>query len=340
MRPFSFQRPGSPEEAVAVVEPMGVAGQGGAFHAGGTTVIDLMKLHVLHPPSLTDLGGVLERGIEETGDGTLRVGAGTTMAEAAEHPAFLRAPVLSEALWKAASAQLRNVATLGGNLLQRTRCPYFRDNVSACNKREPGSGCAAKDGINRLLAVLGTSEECIANYPGDWANALILFDAVLETQSGEGGREIAFDDLHVLPGEDPARETILGDDELITAIRLTVPDWAGRSVYTKVRDRDSYAFALTSAAVALDLDGETVREARLAIGGAATVPWRAREVEDWLQGQTLTEDVAVEAGRRAFEGAKGWGENDFKIPLGRDTVARGLMEAKAMTPETNSGDSQ
>ena len=332
MRPFSFKRPGSLDEAVAMVEPMGVAGQGGAFLAGGTTVIDLMKLHVLTPPSLTSIAGILPTGIEVRGDGVVRLGAGTTMAAAAEDPAFRKVPVLSQSLWKAASSQLRNVARVGGNVLQRTRCPYFRDNVSPCNKRDPGSGCAARGGINRLLAVLGTSEECIANYAGDFANGLILFDAVVETRSSDGARKIPFDDLHVPPTESPSRETILGDDELIVSFELTVPDWASRSIYVKVRDRDSYAFALTSAAVALDLDGDTVRDVRLGLGGAATVPWRARQVEDWLRGRSLTEDVAREAGRHAYEGARGWGENDFKLALGPDTVARGLMEAKAMTP--------
>lgn len=328
MRPFSYQRPASADEAVAVVEPMGVAGQGGAFLAGGTTVIDLMKLHVVTPPSLTDLRGLGLDTIEEGDDGRLEVGARVTMAQAAEHPAFRdRAPVLSDALWKAASPQLRNVATLGGNVLQRTRCPYFRDNVSPCNKRDPGSGCAAIDGINRLLAVLGTSEQCIASYAGDWANALILFDTTVLTQTGDGGREIAFTDLHVPPTDDPARETILADDELILGYRLTIPDWARRSVYVKARDRESYAFALASAAVALDMDGDTVREARIGLGGVATVPWRAREAEEWLAGKTLDEDTALEAGRIAFDGAQGHGHNDFKIPLGRNTVAKGLLDA-------------
>lgn len=332
MQSFLFRRPGSIEEALSMVEPMGVAGQGGAFLAGGTTVVDLMKLHVLTPPSLTAVAGLLPAGIEVQNGTSFRFGAGTTMAAAADDPACRRIPVLAQSLWKAASPQLRNVAMLGGNVLQRTRCPYFRDTASRCNKREPGSGCAAKGGVNRLLAVLGTSEDCIANYAGDFANALILFDTVVETQGGQGAREIAFADLHIPPSANPAHETTLEDDELIVAFRATVPAWAARSVYVKVRDRESYAFALTSAAVALNLDGDTVHDARIAIGGAATVPWRARQVEQWLKGQTLTEAVAREAGRRAFEGARGWGGNDFKLTLGPNTVARGLMEAKLMTP--------
>ncbi len=330
MQPFDYRRPETIDAALADVAPMGRAGQGGAFLAGGTTVLDLMKLHVLAPPSLTDVQALGLDRIEEDGD-TLHVGARVTMAAAAEHPAFRdRAPVLSEALWKAASAQLRNVATLGGNVLQRTRCPYFRDNVSACNKRAPGSGCAAIGGVNRLLAVLGTSEDCIASYAGDWANALILFDPDVTIRGKGGERTVAFADLHVRPGSTPARETVLGDDELITGYRIALPAWSRRSLYVKARDRDSYAFALASAAVALDMDGDTVRAARIGLGGVATVPWRARAAEDWLAGQTLTEEVATEAGRRAFADAKGQGQNDFKIPLGRATVAKALLDAAAM----------
>ncbi|MCE7029649.1 FAD binding domain-containing protein [Jiella avicenniae] len=331
MKPFRYQAPGSVDAAVEAVDPMGIAGQGGAFLAGGTTLIDLMKLHVVTPPSVTDVKNLGLDTIEESG-GEVRIGARVTMAEAAEHPIFVeRAPALSDALWKAASPQLRNVATLGGNVLQRTRCPYFRDNVSPCNKRDPGSGCAAIGGINRLLAVLGTSENCIATYAGDFANALILFDATVETQrAGEGPRQIPFDDLHVLPEDHPERETMLGDDELITGYRFDLPDWARRSVYVKARDRESYAFALASAAVALDLDGDTIREARVGLGGVATVPWRAREAEDFLQGKTVSEDTALEAGRIAFEGAKGYEHNAFKIPLGRQVVAKAILDAAGM----------
>ncbi|WP_375261923.1 FAD binding domain-containing protein [Palleronia sp.] len=340
MIPFTYNAPGSIDEAVATVDPMGPAGQGGAFLAGGTTMLDLMKLTVVSPPSLTDIQKLGLDEIVQEGD-QVHLGARVTMAQAAEHP-LLRdgAPVLSEALWKAASPQLRNVATLGGNVLQRTRCPYFRDNVSPCNKREPGSGCAAIGGINRLLAVLGTSENCIASYAGDFANALILFDAVVETERPDGGRDIAFDALHLLPQDHPERETVLEDDELITGFRLTVPEWARRSRYIKVRDRESYAFALTSAAVALDMDGDTVREARVAVGGAATVPWRAEAVEDFLAGQALTEEVAMEAGRIAFEGAQGYEHNAFKIPLGQRTVAKALLDVAAIDQTPTGGGSE
>ncbi len=331
MKPFRYQAPADVAAAVEVVEPMGLPGQGGAFLAGGTTIVDLMKLSVASPHSLTDIRRLGMDAIRDDG-GTLHVGARTTMAEAAEHPAFRdRAPVLSDALWKAASPQLRNVATLGGNVLQRTRCPYFRDGVSPCNKRDPGSGCAAIGGINRLLAVLGTSEACIASYAGDFANALILFDPIVETaRPGDEGREIPFADLHVLPQDHPERETILEDDELITGFRIPLPSWARRSVYVKARDRESYAFALASAAVALDMDGDRVREARLGLGGVAATPWRAREAEAFLRGKTLNEETALEAGRLAMEGAQGYAHNAFKIPLGRRTVAKGLLDAAAM----------
>lgn len=335
MTPFAYQAPGSIEDALAAVEPMGPAGQGGAFLAGGTTILDLMKLSVVAPPSLTDIRHLGMNAIEQDAE-ELYLGSRVTMAEAAAHP-FLRerAPVLSEALWKAASPQLRNVATLGGNVLQRTRCPYFRDNVSPCNKREPGSGCAAIGGINRLLAVLGTSEHCIANYAGDFANALLLFDTVVETALPDGGRDLPLEQLHRLPEDQPQRETVLEDDELIVGFRLKIPAWARRSLYLKVRDRTSYAFALTSAAVALDLEGETVREARVAIGGAATVPWRASAVEEFLAGSRLTEATALEAGRLAFEEAEGYEHNAFKIPLGQRTVAKALLDAAAL--ETGDG---
>lgn len=332
MKPFKYKAPDSVNDAVASVEPMGPGGQGGAFLAGGTTILDLMKLTVVAPPSLTDIGKLGLNEITQKGD-DVTIGARVTMAEAAEHPAFReRAPVLSQALWKGASPQLRNVATLAGNVLQRTRCPYFRDNVSPCNKRSPGSGCAAIGGLNRTLAVLGTSEHCIANYAGDFANALILFDTVVETQRTRGGRKIPFETLHVRPQDHPERETVLGDDELIVRFLLTVPEWARRSLYLKVRDRESYAFALTSAAVALDMDGNTVREARVAIGGAATVPWRAEAVESFLAGKTIDESVAAEAGRIAFQDAKSHEHNAFKISLGQRTVAKALLDVAAMEP--------
>lgn len=342
MKPFRYSAPATAEEAVTSVEPMGPAGEGGAFLAGGTTMLDLMKLQVVTPPALTDIRRLGLTGIEAEGEDVF-VGARTTMAEAAEHPVFRdAAPVLSDALWKAASPQLRNVATLAGNVLQRTRCPYFRDVHAACNKREPGSGCDAIGGVNRILAVLGVSDDCIAHYPGDWANALVLFDATVETVSSEGTRSIPFGELHVLPGDTPHRETVLGDDELILGFRMQVPGWARRSLYVKARDRDSYAFALASAAVALDMDGPDapVREARVALGGVATTPWRAQAVESYLEGKTIDEDTALEAGRIAMEGAVPHEHTKYKIELGRRTVAKALLDGAKMDLSTRAGENQ
>jgi len=237
-------------------------------------------------------------------------------------------PLLSEALWRAASQQLRNMATLGGNLLQRTRCTYFRDAQFPCNKRIPGSGCSAINGLNRGHALLGGSEYCIAVYPGDWAIALVAMDAVVDTQSPRGLRTIAVADLHRQPGDTPHVETALAPDELILRTRVPASRLGRASTYQKVRDRESYAFALASAAVALILDGEIVQDARIALGGVATVPWRARVAEQSLIGQKLTEDLACQAGRIAFVDAKTQPQNAFRVPLGIETVADALLIAK------------
>jgi xanthine dehydrogenase YagS FAD-binding subunit len=223
---------------------------------------------------------------------------------------------------------LRNMATLGGNLLQRTRCTYFRDTQFPCNKREPGSGCSAIDGLNRGHALLGGSDHCIAVYPGDWAIALVAMDAVIDTQSPRGLRTIAVADLHRRPDDTPHIETALAPDELILRTRVPASRLGRASTYQKVRDRESYAFALVSAAVALQLDGEMVRDARIALGGVATVPWRARDAEQSLIGQSLTEDASREAGRIAFAGAKAQPSNAFRVRLGIETVADALTIAK------------
>ncbi|SMF53410.1 xanthine dehydrogenase YagS FAD-binding subunit [Azospirillum oryzae] len=330
MRPFQYERADTLEGAVKA------AGTGGAtqFIAGGTTLSDLMKLDVMRPERLVDVnpaaGGPAGR-IEATKSG-LRLGAMVRMAEAAEHPAVKTDyPVIAQALQLAASQQIRNMASLGGNLLQRTRCEYFRQVSWPCNKREPGSGCAAMDGVNRLHAVLGTSDACIASYPGDFAQALVALDAVVETVREKGGaRRIALSDLHRPPGDTPQVETVLEPGELITAITVPAGPWTRRSLYLKIRDRDSYAFALASAAVALDLDGEVVREARIALGGIATVPWRAREAEAALRGKTMDEAAATAAAEAALAGAQPRGDNAFKVPLAKQTIVRALMDAKRM----------
>lgn len=320
MRPFAFSR------IQGDAPPPGAT-----LLAGGTTLIDLMKLDVMRPDTVADINAMDHAAIE-TGPRGLRLGALARMADAAAHPAIARDyPVIAQSLLLAASAQIRNMASLGGNVLQRTRCPYFRDvSWTACNKRAPGSGCAALEGLNRKHAVLGTSPHCIATYAGDFAQSLIALDAAVEIAGPFGARRIAFADLHVEPGDRPDIETTLRPDEMITAFTIPALPFARRSLYLKIRDRQSYEFALASAAVALDLDGRTVREARIALGGVATRPWRAREAEAALKGRALDEASATTAARAAFAGAVTHGENDFKPELGRRTLVRALLETASL----------
>ena len=336
MRPFTYALATSAPDAVraATVPADAHVRSPVQLIGGGTTLLDLMKLDVMRPDRLIDvtpLDGDRYGRIEATPQG-LRLGALVRMSEAAEHPAIVRDyPVVAETLAMAASAQLRHMARLGGNVLQRTRCNYFRDpSYTQCNKRDPGSGCAALDGYNRLHAVLGVSDACIAHYPGDFAQALIALDAMVEVLGTSGARSLKFADLHRLPGTTPHIETTLAPGELITAFVIPAGPWTKRSVYTKVRDRDSYAFALASAAVALDMDGATVKSARIALGGVATVPWRAPEAEALLVGRKLDEAGATAAAKAAFAGAKVHEHNAYKVPLGEATVVRALMTAQAM----------
>jgi xanthine dehydrogenase YagS FAD-binding subunit len=338
MQPFTYGRP--KDASAAIRDVRGVSSQGGAsvqspaqYIAGGTNMTDTMKLNVTRPDRLVDINGLpqSEYGqIEVSGDG-LRIGALVRMAEAEDHQ-LIRSqyPVIFDTLKLAATRQIRNMASLGGNVLQRTRCEYFREVSWPCNKRNPGSGCAAIGGSNRAHAVLGTSEQCIAAYPGDFAQALIALGAKVETLGPRGKRSIAFEDLHREPGDQPNVETALEPGELITAYTIPAGPWTRRSRYVKVRDRDSYQFALASAAVALDLDGDKVRTARIALGGVATVPWRAYGAEQALTGQTLDETSAGKAAEIAFQDAVTQPHNAFKIPLGKQTIVRALLEAKAM----------
>ena len=338
MRPFAFVAADSADAAVRAaagsardLPPTDAPAQ---FLAGGTTLLDLMKLDVMRPQTVIDIGGLKrERGTIESGAEGLHIGALTTMAEAAANPIVRREyPVIAETLTLAASAQLRNMASLGGNVLQRTRCSYFRDTRwEACNKRAPGSGCAALDGVNRQHAILGTSDACIATYPGDFAQALIALDAQIDLAGAGGARRIAFAELHRPPGRTPEVETTLAPGELITAILVPAGPWTRRSHYLKIRDRESYQFALAAAAVALDLDdGGTVREARVALGGVATVPWRARESEAALRGRRLDEDAASAAAEAAFAAAAPRRHNAFKVALGKRTLVRALLETGQM----------
>ena len=327
MRNFAYYHPKNLADAIDAIRD-----SGGDILAGGTTVVDLMKIGVREPSALVDITGLGDLQGHEIGADRIRFGALARMAEVADDPALVvAAPVLTESLWKAASPQLRNMARLGGNILQRTRCPYFRDPAYAqCNKRKPGSGCAALDGgETNHHAILGGSASCVATYPGDWAQALIAFDAEIHTQGPGGRRTIPFAALHVLPGDTPEVETILQPGEIVTEITVPVVPALTASHYLKARDRESYAFASASAAVGVELDGDTVRDVRIALGGVAATPWRARAAEDSLKGKPLTEESARAAGRVAFADAQSLEGSAYKIKLGADVVAGALMTAKS-----------
>jgi xanthine dehydrogenase YagS FAD-binding subunit len=328
MRPFQFTR--ADDDKAAILAHQADA----SYLAGGTTLLDLMKLDVMRPAHVVDINALQKAklGQIEFGAKGLRLGAMVRMADAADHDELQKQfPVIAQALQLAASAQIRNMASLGGNVLQRTRCTYFRDGSYAnCNKRNPGSGCAAMEGINRMHAVLGTSDQCIATYPGDFGQALIALDAVIEVNGPNGSREMPFASLHQVPADTPQIETSLKPGELITAFRVPAAPFARRSLFLKIRDRESYEFALASAAVALDIDGGKVREARIALGGVATVPWRAREAEDRLKGKAIDEQTAAGAAEAAFAEAKPHEHNKFKIELGKRTLIRALHQAAAL----------
>jgi xanthine dehydrogenase YagS FAD-binding subunit len=328
MQPFSYTRASTAEDAVHAVAS-GVPGT--RFLAGGTTLYDLMKLNVETPNRVIDITGLKELNYIDTGGHSeLVFGALARMSDVASHPQIVAEyPALSESLWRAASQQLRNMASLGGNLLQRTRCAYFRGGEPfACNKRKPGSGCAAQQGIDRGHALLGGSDACIAAYPGDLAVALVAFDAKIDLLGPDGRRTIPVEELHREPGATPDVETTLRPGELILRIRVPKTAMGRASTYHKIRDRESYAFALASAAVALEMDGDTVREARIALGGLATRPWRARAAEQVLAGKTLTSRAAREAGDAALQGARPGHENAFCVELGARTVSDALMIAR------------
>ena len=336
MRPMTYQKA---NDARAAVQALAATAGGDAALtessilplAGGTTLIDLMKLDVMRPSTLVDITPLAGSWSEiNQGNGNLRLGALARMSDVADHPEVQRLyPVIAESLKLAASPQLRNMATLGGNVLQRTRCTYFRDvSYASCNKRNPGSGCAAMDGFNRMHAVLGTSEACIASYPGDFAQALIALDATVEITGKAGVHQMPFAQLHKPPGNTPEIETVLRPGELISAFVID-GRWP-RSLYLKIRDRQSYEFALASAAVALDVQDGIVREARVALGGVATVPWRARDAEALMKGQKLDDATAQHVAEAAMAGASARQHNAFKIDLGKRVVAHALQRAAMM----------
>jgi xanthine dehydrogenase YagS FAD-binding subunit len=325
MERFTYAAPRTVKNAVLELSSSGNV----KVLAGGTTLVDLMKNGVERPQRLIDVTGITELNEFAIDGDELSFGALVRMSAVADHPEIKRRhPILSEALWRGASQQLRNMATLGGNVLQRTRCAYFRDPQYPCNKRQPGTGCAAIDGINRSHALLGTSEFCIATYPGDWATALAAVDASFDTMSPRGARTISIHDLHVEPGRTPDVEHTLAADELIVRTRIPTQSAYRASTYQKIRDRASYAFALVSAAVALDIQGDRVRDARIAIGGVATRPWRARDAEQSLIGQRLDERAARHAGELAYVNAHTTPQNAFRVPLGIAAVERALMIAR------------
>ena len=325
MRPFDYIRAKSPTAASAA------AAEGAVFIAGGTNLLDLMKLEVMAPDRLVDINRLDLDGIEPDGAGGLRIGALVRNSDLAADPAVRRDyPVLSRALLAGASGQLRNKATTGGNLLQRTRCYYFYDTAMPCNKREPGSGCQALEGFNRIHAILGASDNCIATHPSDMAVALRALDAVIEIASADGTRrDLPIAELYVGPGDTPQRETTLGAGDLITAVRLP-PHAGGRQIYRKVRDRSSYAFALVSVAAVVSMDGPRIGRAALAFGGVAPYPWRNPEVEAALAGQEPSDALFDRAADILLAEAHGHGANDFKIPLARRTLAAVLREATGL----------
>lgn len=325
MRPFDYAR-ASTEAAAMKSGAMAKT----KFIAGGTNLVDLMKNEVEQPAHVVDINGLGMNRIERTGGG-VRIGALVRMSDAAEHPEIARNfPAIAQALLLSASPQLRNAASLGGNLMQRVRCPYFRELTwTPCNKRDPGSGCSAKDGDNRMQAILGTSEACIATHPSDFAVALAALDGVLTIRGARGERQVAATDFHLLPGKTPHLEHDLKAGELITSIYIPDAPHSRRSAYLKVRDRSSYEFALTSAAVGLDVSGGVIRSARVAMGGVGTKPWRSRDAESALAGKAANEATFRAAAEAAMRDAKGQGHNDFKIELGKRTLVRALTDLAA-----------
>ena len=323
MRPFAYQRPGDVADAVTML----AQAPNGTFLAGGTNLVDLMRLGVATPDVLVDVRRLGSDRITELPDGGLRIGAAVPNSElAADRRVRRRYPVLSQALLSGASGQLRNLATTGGNLLQRTRCVYFQNVTTPCNKRQPGSGCSALEGYHRELAILGWSDACVATHPSDMAVALAALEAVVRAQSPGGERTIPLTDLHRLPGDHPERDTVLERGELITAVDLPPLPMAARSRYRKVRDRASYAFALVSVAAALQVADGVVGDVRLALGGVAHKPWRATTAEQALRGAPATQDSFRAAAEAELAGARTLPGNAFKVPLARNVIVSTLLE--------------
>jgi xanthine dehydrogenase YagS FAD-binding subunit len=321
MNPIRYAKAAHPTEAMTAVAQE----RNAHFIAGGTNILDLMKDHVEEPSLLVDITDLPMRAIEATPAGGVRLGALATMADVADSPLVKAGfPVVSQALLASASPQLRNMATIGGNVLQRTRCSYFRDVSQPCNKRKPGKGCSALEGQNRFHSVIGTSRNCICSHPSDLAAALLAVDAVVHTRTQTSARSIAIEDLYVLPGDRPNIENILQPGELIEAIELPPSAHARNSAYVKVRDRASYEFALVAVAAGLAVQNGTIREARIALGSVAPKPWRAHAAESALIGKPANDASFAAAAEVAIRGMRGYGHNDYKIPLTRESVRRAL----------------
>ena len=330
---FEYSRANNVADAVQQM----AASKGAKFIAGGTNLVDLMKVYVEMPTKLIDVTRLPLDKVEETKDGGLRIGALVRNSDLSYHPVVERRyPMLASSIQAGASQQLRNMASTGGNLVQRTRCAYFYDIATPCNKRAPGSGCSARDGLNRMNAILGTSEACIAVHPSDMCVALAVLEAKVHVTGPRGDREIALPDFHRLPGDTPQHETNLAADELITAVELPARGFVSNHTYLKIRDRLSYAFALVSVAAGLEMDGGTVREARFALGGVAHKPWRNAEAEASLRGKPANEAAFAQAADILLREAKGFGGNTFKIELARRTIVRALSQAARGTPQSQS----
>jgi xanthine dehydrogenase YagS FAD-binding subunit len=332
---ISFEYSRSSDVADAVRQM--AASPAAKFVAGGTNLVDLMKMDVERPTKLIDVSRLPLDKVEETAGGGLRIGALVRNSDLAYHPLVeQRFPVLSSAVLAGASQQLRNMASTGGNLLQRTRCPYFYDIATPCNKREPGSGCSAIGGLNRMNAILGTSDACIAVHPSDMCVALAVLEAKVHVTGPRGERVIALADFHRLPADTPQRDTNLAADELVTSIELPPRGFATNYTYLKIRDRLSYAFALVSVAVGLELEGGAIKEARFALGGVAHKPWRNAQAEAAVRGRPPSEAAFAHAANLVLREAKGFEHNTFKIELARRAIVRALSQAARGTPQSQS----
>jgi xanthine dehydrogenase YagS FAD-binding subunit len=327
MRPFKYSRANEPNAAARIV----AANPQAKFLAGGTNILDLMKEDVERPNELVDLTRLNLKEIKQSGGG-VSIGALATNTETANHPLIRQNyPLLTQAIVAGASGQLRNMATNGGNLLQRTRCQYFYDTAMPCNKRDPGTGCGALNGLNRMHAILGWSDKCVATYPGDMANALYALDAIIRVKGADDQeRTISIHDFHRLPGDSPEKDTNLHHGDLIVAVELPGSNFAEHSYYLKVRDRASYAFALIAVAAALELNGSTIRNASVVLGGVAHKPWRSREAEAALRGKRVSEESFRRAAELALREAKPLAHNKFKVELAKRAIVRAMMRASRL----------